>query len=530
MLVALTRAGEVLLAPAESQRLSQRVAVLGLELAAVSLLLVAYAWVYLTHGMRLDSFFTSDTLYIPALMRDLLAEGGSYSDWHLTPSPYFFPDWPMYLVAYAVADGGHYYTILVFSIFQFALIYLLLRAIYGEVFKDIRAIACALASMALLVSVSLDAVPFLGDLRLSGHHAGSFVGLLAGVWLALRILRSDKIAMPVVVALGILAFLMGLSDALFVLQFGLPALIAADYLWRRKEITARQFLCVGLLPAISSFAGTRFTLMAMPHDHDFFYRFGLEYFDKNVDRLEVLIRVVFEADILPALIIPLFYIVLLGAFLWHAIGGRVLRQDLAASHALAFAVALMLVLLPVILLINIDIPGRYVIPVFAAPLALFFVPFVLVRRPLLMLLAPALVGGLAAGSIAMTVAPNGFDFENEFYPGEVECLDRILTEKGLTNGISQYWTAKRVTELSRADLKIVSVHNHLGDHRWIISDAWYRDTYDFALVEERAEPGLRLDAKKLVTLNGEPAFKEQCGFITIYGYERDTMVTSERKP
>ena len=528
MLVALSRAEEVLLAPAATYSVGRRLAVYALEVVAIAGLLGAFAWIYLTHGFQLAGFFTSDALYLPALMQDLISDGGSYSDWNLTPSPYFFPDWPMFALSHVVTGGNVYYSVLVFTLLQFTLTYLLLRAIYGELFSDSRSIVFAIASIALLVSLTVDSVPIVQDARISAHHFGELMIILLALWLVMRILRSPR-PWPLTAVLCFVAFLTALSDGLFVVHYAIPLVFAADFIWHRREMAGRPFLCVAFLPALSAFAGSRFTLSAMPKDHQFDYRFGMEYFDDNVERVETLVSIVLNADILALAFIPLFYVTAIAVLVWHVWKSR-FADNPGAVFTIVFPLVSMFFSLAMALLINVDIPGRYVAPAFVLPIVLLFAPSISISKPIAGLAAGGIVGALALGSIVMTIIPNGFDFRSGFYPGDVACLDRTLSERGLTNGIGQYWTAKRVTALSQADLRVVSVFNHLGEYHWINNSTWFRDTYDFALVEERAEPGLRLDAKKLVSLSGEPAFKAECGFITIYGYERDTLVTSERKP
>ncbi len=47
----------------------------------------------------------SDALYLPVLFEDVLRRGGSLGDWFLTPAPYFFPDFPLYLLAWLGGAG-----------------------------------------------------------------------------------------------------------------------------------------------------------------------------------------------------------------------------------------------------------------------------------------------------------------------------------------------------------------------------------------------------------------------------------------
>ena len=530
MFEALTWAENVFLPPAASSSLRRKTAAYFIEGAALFALLGGFAWVYLTHGVNVGAYFAADALYLPALMQDLIEDGGRYSDWNLTPSPYYLPDWPMFAISHVVTGGNTYYSILAFSLLQFSGAYLLMRAIYSEVFADGRAPVFALVCVAVLISMCIDAVPIVQDARISGHHFGEFLVILLALWMSVQILRSPTPQWPRVAGLCLIAFLTGLSDALFVIiHYGFAAILTADFLWRRTEVAGRQFLAVGLLPGLSAFIGSRFTLLAMPADNKFDYRFGFEYFDGNVDRVEILTRAVLNADILPMLVIPAFYVATLGVLAWHFWRG-VLRDHTSAYLVLTFAMAAMLLILTMALFINVGIPGRYVTPAFVLPIALLFVPLVLVRNRLVSLGAPILVGALAAGSIGVTVAANGAGFHSGFYPGDVACIDREVSQRGLTFGISQYWTAKYVTALSHDGIRLVSVHGDLRDNPWINSSAWYRSAYDFAIVEESASPNFRLDAAKLRSLNGEPAFTARCGGYTILGYPSGGLMTAKPDP
>jgi hypothetical protein len=524
----LTSANNVLLAPPARFSVRRRLLVLGLEFAALAVLLGAYSWVYLTHGLRLDALFHSDALYLPALMQDLLHDGGRYSDWNLTPSPYFFPDWPLFGVGFVITGGNFYYSVLAFTLIQLGLVFLLLRLIYAELFPDNRAPLFAFASTALLVSMAVDSVPIIDVVRVSAHHFGELSMILLAMWLSIRILRTSKASWLLTIALCLVAFLTGLSDALFVVHYAIPVLVAAEILWHRREIQGRQFCAIAVLPALSAFAGSRLTLSLMPEDHQVRVRFGMEYLDRNFDHIEALVTMVLKADVLPMVIIPMFYVASVGVVGLHLVQGR-LKDNPGAFFALVLPLASSLSILGMALLIHFGIPSRYVTPAFVFPVALLFVPAT-IAKPLPGLAIGFAVGALAIGSIVVTVIPNGFDFRSTFYPAEVACLDRTLSERGLTYGISQYWTAKRVTALSEEDLKLVSVFPDLNEYHWINNSSWFRDSYDFAIVEASATPGYRLDGDKIRSLNGEPQFTAQCGEYSVLGYEPGGLVTSKPEP
>ncbi|HLF72022.1 MAG TPA: hypothetical protein VI759_07715, partial [Dehalococcoidia bacterium] len=136
-------------------------------------------------------------------------------------------------------------------------------------------------------------------------------------------------------------------------------------------------------------------------------------------------------------------------------------------------------------------------------------------------------GVLGAAALAFTVAEvidNGFDLRGGYYPADVACLDSVLGARQLQYGYSDYWNAKRTTELSQRGLRVVSVHQQLGNYNWINSRAWFRPAYDFAIIDENAREGYRLRVDLIKETNGEPAFVEHCGSLTILGYGSNRLL------
>ncbi|NPC87214.1 hypothetical protein HPC49_54685, partial [Pyxidicoccus fallax] len=73
-----------------------------------------------------ETFFNADALYLPALYRDIVGLGGSWSGWRLTPAPYFFPDMPLYFASEALS-GSLTRGVLVFAAAQLVLLALATR-------------------------------------------------------------------------------------------------------------------------------------------------------------------------------------------------------------------------------------------------------------------------------------------------------------------------------------------------------------------------------------------------------------------
>jgi hypothetical protein len=54
---------------------------------------------HIADGSLREFYFISDLLYIPAFFEDLTRWSGTAADWHLPPSPYYFPDMLLYAAA-----------------------------------------------------------------------------------------------------------------------------------------------------------------------------------------------------------------------------------------------------------------------------------------------------------------------------------------------------------------------------------------------------------------------------------------------
>ena len=234
-------------AGAEPRPAHEKQVLLGYVFLAAGLIFLIVG--YLTHRLvEMGYFFNSDELFPAALYRDLIHRGGSLNDWYLPPTPYFFPEWPVYFVANALAPSA-YWAAAAFFVVQIVLTFFAL-AWLNRLFLD-RGKASLFAGTSLfclcyLCMESTSAVSPFKCLALPVQHFGPFITGLVVLRLAvMAILWPETRAKKAYLFLTfILVALASLSDAIFVVQFCAPLIIASIYLWAKCVVPWRKALSV----------------------------------------------------------------------------------------------------------------------------------------------------------------------------------------------------------------------------------------------------------------------------------------------
>jgi hypothetical protein len=172
----------------------------------------------------------SDILYLPALALDLFRDGGNFLSWSFTPSPYFFPDFPIVSVLF-MFFGNAQKALLCFAFLQTILFVVLLERFW--IFqreekkhnllskKDSRRIKSWVLLFVSFLLLAAPNFPTLYILFLPSIHASAFLVTLyvwpllpnkldkrqtafLFVWIVLTI-ASDRILVIELVVPGILA-------------------------------------------------------------------------------------------------------------------------------------------------------------------------------------------------------------------------------------------------------------------------------------------------------------------------------------
>lgn len=477
---------------------------------------------YLTgHDLRIG-LLHADALYLPTLFDDLLRHGGRLSDWWLTPAPYFFPDFPLYLLAYLLAPDS-YYRILAFAMLQCALLSGLALGLGRQLHIAAAPAAAAFAIVALAGLALTGQEPFV-LVASSASHFGAFASgiLLVQLWAR----REDADSRLLRWTAWLLAFATTLSDSLFMLQAALPlaatgmlrVLVDRDFLAGRR----RRLLDPGSVLLASWLGHMGYKALVMNRTR---YKalMDVRHIGANLRDLGAIVGKLWDAA-------PLFVLCWLALFAFAAAClVRLVLERGRAPFGLPLRLAWLLVFWLVstagavaasLLVHNIPIAARYFIP--AACWAIILAPLVAAslagvaagRRALV----GAMLGCCATSGAAAWRQADTHPLQTVYYPADLACVDRAVAARGLQRGIAQYWDAKPFQHFSRTGIVLAQHDETLQESHWITSKRYFAPSYDFALVGPRAPSPYNIAPERLAMLNGPPAAQAACGAYTVLLY------------
>lgn len=484
--------------------------------------LACMAVFYLTGDpLRENLLANADSLYLPTLFDDLLARHGAIRDWYLTPAPYYFPDYPLYLLAYSIGPDS-YWRIGIFAVLQGLLLFGVLYALARQV-ATMPALPCAALATVAFAGLALTGEEPFVLLFHSAYHFGAFAMALA---FAAAWLRWERTGAAWALALaGALAFATTLSDSLFALQAALPFVAACVVrcIGERSWLAGRRW-SIALMLALAV-AGQMSYKFAVAHKTRYSAKMDLSHLASNAHDLGALLARLWQE-------VPVF------TALWAACVAfglaatlQLLRGRATAglprhlcwlfalwTFSLAASIAVSL------LVHNLPIAMRYFIaaacwPLVLAPLALGH----LLRQraePLAIGLATAATLAIGIGTAAQL---RHHPVQAAYYPEQTACIDRALAAHGVHHGIAQYWDAKRLQHFSRAGAVLAQHAFDLSEIRWITSGTYFRPAYDFALVGPQGGIPHFIPRDRLEAINGKALAEIQCGEIAVLVYGKDRL-------
>lgn len=494
-------------------------------LALTILSLVGFAYLF-GHPFR-DYVFNSDALYIETVLSDLIAKGGSLDDWFLTPAPYFFPD---YLIGFGSRLFG---SSPYFHILSFALLQLLLFVWFVcRLAKSIKArdpIGAGLISLFVVVFCVLNSFePFVYSIS-SGFHFGEFLVsvLIVAMWIDVRQGLAEKwrkICYALTIAL--VSYLTALSDNLFLIQCLLPCMIAEvvyTILMNERKARIVKFFAIALIPAVIGSYSYKFIVA---HQTTVSPIVDIEYMLSEWPRVAVM----WAHPFISSLILGTMLVIWVASFIYFIFfQSKVNDRDKSYSMAwvgIYVGAVIVVTIFTLAAVKNIQVAPRYLIPPTMWPIV--FVALCVSTIDITMLSRVVRVGlvvGILTVSSGQYNSLKNNDFASEFYPAEIGCINTAILNSGLRHGIAQYWDAKYLTAFSKHNFYIAQHMGNLDQFKWITSDRYFRDKYDFAIIDERAIPEYKISANRLVEINGAPSSIVRCDNHTIMFYGQDMMST-----
>jgi hypothetical protein len=474
-----------------------------------------------------QQLFNSDALYLPTLFYDLISKGGKIKDWFLTPAPYFFPDYPEFLLAYLIGSGS-YSRIVAFSIIQAVLTFMAVWFLARKIIKSNAFFTAATTSISLIwLALTTTREPFL-LLLISAIHYGTFLISIffIGLWLRSENQQEKQNSTIFYFLIAILTFLSALSDQLFIVQTIAPLAVTTIFI----AAVERDFSLKNKLPifwamffaALGSFAYK----FIVTNSTRYSVNIGSEKIIANLNEIgTIFFSMILDNPIFGVLL--LFYIGIVIHSFFQLAKGAVYRNKLHWLTVFSF-LSLCSTIVTVTLATNLPITTRYLIPPFSWPVIVVFIfSGIYLERwffSVATTISLAAITSLSLNSYAL-IKTNGL--ENHYYPAEISCIDDVLERVEVTNGIAQYWNAKYLQNLSRLDLNIAQYGDNLNEYHWITSNKYFKQAYDFAIISTNVKPPEEISSERLIRLNGPPESVESCGDKVIYIYDKDKLRVKE---
>ncbi len=469
-------------------------------------------------------FFLSDSLYLPTLFEDIFIKGGKINDWFLTPSPYFFPDYPAFFIAYLIGNTPQSQMI-AFALMQASLMLMAVFFIAKETSKiNSSNFTIATTTLIVLIWLALSAGEPFVFILLSAYHYGAFLSaiLLVALWLKLNDNSSVKNQCFLLTLIGVFTFITTLSDTLFLVQFVAP-LVATHVLISilDREFSLKKTLAL-IFIAICSFVGSISYKWIVANQTRYATNIGIENLSKNLKNISE----IFYAAATGYPVFGIIFLLYLGVVLHSLI--LLLRgdkQDFKLSWLALFSfLSLCVTLFTTLVVTNLQITGRYLIPALSWPIIIVLI-YINNRFHDRFALTAILISIFALSSMSWSsyqlIQSNGI--KERYYPGDMACIDDVLEKENINNGIAQYWDAKHIQNLSRLKLNIAQHFDNLNEMHWITSKKYFTPTYDFAIITEVADPPFKISLEALTRLNGKPTLTKACGSRTVYIYGKDQM-------
>ena len=507
-------------------------------------LALSFEWIYVLQWQ-----VSSDLIYIESLYRDLFVRDYSLSGWLVSRAPYFFPDWIVYFLLRAFS--GHYisswylYVILDFS---FLLIFFYAIARYFHKKSGVEDLLFTLTWGALFILLLKFTPTGYGShtLLLPVYHSGALINSLVIFWVWYRSLLVPLNYRQLFV-LMLFSTVASISDQWWVIWFGIPiglttlGLIAARKLaWRASMF----FLCAmgaGVVfgdlfsRLIEQQGWLQFSHIPVGTPAYTFLQ-ELQWVGRDLSALFT------SSPVLAALFVSTIVLCLLAIISWgyqtkwQTLRPAALLQNKTDAFVAVHIVVLLSFIVPFFPIVYLKMweqwNYRYLHHFIALPwvmvgLYLFdlrnrnFVAKNFFRLAYFLPLAALIPLLTVANNSSFKDSRRGISLEwsSPIHSSDVACLDEIARAHKLRYGMSEYWDAKQITEVSRAGLFVNQFTYNYDALHWMNNYHWYKTPGDQGFVEYDFVVSSTRDFKNVPLIFGPPSVENVCGTWHIYIYQ-----------
>lgn len=449
---------------------------------------------------------SSDTLWPVNLFIDLFADGFSLSGWQFSIAPCWIPDLLIVGVCYLfiqdplpatlVAGAVH----LVMLVLGFCLCWRALRIRYLMAAETLT-IASAIA-VTLWIAFHTDRLyPGFYQLLLPQTHVGNLIMHVYTIWLTMLAVRrsTSSHSTRILVGLGFICFLAGLSNLMYFAHTILPISIALLFLWFVRAVEPAKTALLLIVVWLAALAGAityRSILPAM----DLTHQSNIGYAAWRTAAVTFLegVRMMFSnydfQHVWAALWLAGCAVV--GArFLWRLRNPARAKARPSPAFVLFFLTAATSSILGPLTVIAGGSNGltafnnyvwtmhylhpTFLLPLFAWPIWTDFAPnFALFRlAPTTISLLTAMVITLLPTTALGQLPKTPMSIYN-YQPAYVRSLDQLASRYGIKYGLAGYWQARVITLLSKSGMRVYPVDGSLTPFTIVSNTQWYKSSIE----------------------------------------------------
>ncbi len=459
------------------------------------------AWFSRLADYDIATFFSTDSLYLPSVYKDLVIDGNELKGWVFNPAPNFFPDMLLYFGLMPLCANSFMIASFSFAFIQVTALMYILSRIFKSLLpqhpKHWYSLIFLLLTFFMMEYLFFTREYYYSFYMLSNaYHTGSFIMAMLCLWMSLRYFI--KPSARHLLSLLLISVFCIVSDRLFLLFYTIPAFSTAlFFIGRIRSKAMLLFMSTLLLSAVLGLwcfcflSQGKYFYIDQPHK--------LMAFDDMKESLRIFTGQI--GDYLSGFCFKSITIYLsMVAFIAIIVLYFKTRQNghwLLGYYMLFSTVFSILVISAPI--INGNYTGydtlRYnIYPFYLMPLNLaLFLAYVVRNETWLQygkriaLVVYVLFFITACRFINTTFLYRYFSY----YPDKARILDAFAPGVGLKCGIAGYWDAKPVTMFSRKGLRLYPVFPDLNFQAHVANMQWFHsNTFNYLLLPDPVDTAL----------------------------------------
>lgn len=503
-------------------------------MAFLAIVSVAYYLCSYWQPTSLSNLISSDTLYAPAIVNDLIYGHGRLSDWLFPQMPAFFPDM---LVSFIIGlfSSNAITQMIVFWLIQLLwlviIVSLLLRLITH---RSLNIYVGILFTLTILLFSNEWSTPMrlelLGAMFFSAYHFSAFLMTLTGLYLFIQICNSQRNSLAwlfyVLITISIA------SELVIGFYFTIPLLVTVLLCGLLKLISPKPCLKLAALLLVTTVSGYLIykycPLYYLRDSHFFHYQSGnLQAF------LKIIVNFMHQS--------PITALLWLSFLLLAPISLMKNRNADWTNFVILWLLIMTVLMIPVFILVDhnlrfikIGYMGlRHLQPLILIPIFIG-IPLLICKHTQLCELLQKKSIYILGFTLIILISLNRPIIKisqlSTFSPQGVACLDHYAESLQLHAGVGEYWTARLFTLYNHSGIKILPISDDFSPRIWLNSQQDFKENnqYDFIVMKSSV---FSFDQQRVLARFGKPTATFTCPeSYEFYVYQNNAMKNIFSKP